>query len=115
MSVIDYTNEYRQNGLPDNPMGLHHFADITDSQATLIQQIKDLQAQGEYDQAAAIITANDLQRYMMTSEYVNMIDEETRNLEIMCKANQQSIYFMEDEPGFASAGDVWISENEIND
>ena len=45
---------------------------------------------------------------MLTSEYVNMIDEETRNLEIMCKSNKQSLYYMDNEPGFAVDGDVWI-------
>ena len=107
MSVIDYTHEYNSQ-LPNSPMELHNFADITDSIASIIQQVKDLQAQQRYSEAADIITAYDLKKYMMTSEYVNLIDEETRNLEIMCKANSQSIYYMDNEPGFASVGDVWI-------
>lgn len=107
MSVVDYTHEYGSQ-IPNSPMSLHHFLDATDAISGLITQVKELQAQGRYSEAANIITANNLKQYMLTSEYVNMIDEETRNLEIMCKANQQSIYYMDNEPGFATNGDVWI-------
>lgn len=107
MSVVNYTHEYGSQ-IPNSPMSLHHFLDATDAISGLITQVKELQAQGRYSEAANIITANNLKQYMLTSEYVNMIDEETRNLEIMCKANQQSIYYMDNEPGFATNGDVWI-------
>ena len=114
MSSINYTHEYRNPGLPDNPMPLHNFRDVNDSIASIINQVKQLQAEGRYADAADLVTANNLKQYTMTTEYINMIDEETRNLEIMCKANQQSVYYMENEPGFASPADVWISSNPIN-
>ncbi len=107
MSVVNYTHEYGSQ-IPNSPMNLHHFLDATDAISGLITQVKELQAQGRYSEAANIITANNLKQYMLTSEYVNMIDEETRNLEIMCKTKQQSIYYMDNEPGFATNGDVWI-------
>lgn len=108
MSIVNYTREYGSQ-LPDSVKQLNNFTDVTDAQAALINQIKELQAQQRYDEANAIITANDLQRSILSSEYINQLDEETRNLEIMCKANQQAIYYTEDEPGYASNGDVWIS------
>ena len=107
MSVIDYTHEYNSQ-LPNSPMELHHFEDINDEIAEIINQVKAYQVAKNYSAAADLITGYDLKKYMMTSEYVNLIDEETRNLEIMCKANSQSVYYMNDEPGFASVGDVWI-------
>lgn len=109
MSEINYTHEYGSQ-LPNTPMPLHHFLDATDEIASLINEVKELQAQGLYAEAANIITANNLKRYMLTSEYINLIDEETRNLEVMCKTNQQSIYYMDDEPAFALVADVWIGE-----
>jgi hypothetical protein len=109
MSEINYTHEYGSQ-LPNTPMSLHHFLDATDAISSLINEVKELQAQGLYAEAANVITANNLKRYMLTSEYINLIDEETRNLEIMCKTNQQSIYYMNNEPAFALISDVWIGE-----
>lgn len=109
MSDINYTHEYGSQ-IPNSPMELHNFLDATDEISALINEVKTLQAQGLYAEAANIITANNLKRYMLTSEYINLIDEETRNLEIMCKTQQQSIYYMDDEPSFAAIADVWIGD-----
>lgn len=111
MSVIDYTNEY--SNLPFQPMTRHNFENVTNSIASIINQVKELQAQGKYAEAASIVEAQDLKKYTLSSEYINGIDEETRNLEIMCKSKKQSVYYMDDEPGFGAAGDVWISGEEI--
>jgi len=107
MSVINYTHDAGSE-LPNRPMGHHTFYDVTNSIASQINHVKQLQAEGKYTEAANYVTSQNLQHYILSANYINFLDEETRNLEIMCKAKQQSIYYMNDEPGFAEAGDVWI-------
>lgn len=111
MAVINYTNEY--SGLPYNIMTRTNFRDITDEDAEVVNQVKVLQSEGRYADAANLVEGSDLDKCVISSKYINGIDEETRNLEIMCKSKKQSVYYMEDEPGFGVAGDVWISEEEI--
>lgn len=105
--AINYTNEYGSR-LPYAPMNLHNFTNVPDGKAAVINYIKELQAQGRYDEAAALIQSNNLASCMLTSEVINQMDEETRNLEIMCMSEKQSIFFTAEPPGFAIEGDVWI-------
>lgn len=110
MGVINYTNDYSQ--LPHKIMDKHNFKDVTDEIAPIIEQVKTLQSQGKYAEAANVITNNNLKSYIMSAQYINQIDEETRNLEIMCVSKKQSIYYFEDEPGFVVEGDIWINKGE---
>ncbi len=108
--MASYTNEY--SNLPDRIMERHHFKDVDNTVADLINQIKILQAQGQYDKVNAIIKENkeNLAQYALSSDYINAIDEETRNLEILAKSKKQSIYYSETEPEYAVQSDIWIGD-----
>ena len=103
-----YTNEYSK--LPYQVMELHNYKDVDDSIAEIVNEIKNLQSQGLYDQANRLVENNKdvLGRYVFSVEAFNAIEEETRNLEIMCKERKQSIFY-EEEPNDPLLYDVWIS------
>ena len=105
-----YTHDYSL--FPGQILTRHNFRDADDSIAPIINQIKTLQAQGKYNQAAAYIEANKaaLGPYVLGSEYMNTIDEETRNVEIYAMAKKQQIYYMDAEPDMEpTVNDVWLS------
>lgn len=103
------THEYSK--FPEQVMELHNFKDADDSIASIINQIKNLQSQGLYDQAQRIVEQNGdtLKRYVLSTEYLNAIDEETRNVQIYAKTVSQSIFIQNDEPE-ALLNDVWIGD-----
>lgn len=107
---MNYTHEYSK--LPNQIMERHYFKDVDNSIAPLINQIKTLQQQGKYDKVNEIIQNNveNLSQYFIGSDYINAIDEETRNLEIFTLSKKQSIYFQTDEPELAEQSDVWIGD-----
>ena len=109
--MAGYTHEYSL--FPDQILTRHSFKDADDTIASIINQIKTLQANGEYDRAAEYIESNKdtLGPYVLGAEYLNTIDEETRNIEIYTKSKKQQIYYQDDEPGETSyVNDVWLSE-----
>ena len=94
-------------------MERHHFKDVDDSIAPLINQIKALQQQGDYSKIDEIVQNNqdkNLLQYFLTSDYINAIDEEIRNLEIFTISKKQSIYYLANEPNLAERFDVWIGD-----
>ena len=103
-----YTNEYSK--LPYQIMELHNYKDVDDNIAEIVNQIKSLQSQGLFNQANRLVENNKdvLGRYVFSVEAFNAIEEETRNLEIMCKEKKQSIYYNE-QPDNPVLYDVWIS------
>ncbi len=111
--MADYTHEF--SNFPDEILTRHNFKDVDDSVASIVNQIKELQAAGEYDRAAQYIDMNKdtLGPYVLGSEYLNTIDEETRNVEIYTKAKKQQIYYQDNEPDkTAYQYDVWLGEND---
>lgn len=108
--MASYTNEYSK--LPKQIMSLHHYKDVDNSVAPLINQIKILQEKGEYDKVNAIIQNNieNLKQYSFGADAINAIDEETRNLEIYAKSKKQSIFYQNDMPESAEFSDVWIGD-----
>lgn len=107
--MASYTNEYSQ--FPKQLMTLHHFTDVTDEIADFVGQIKYLQSRGLYNQAAKLIGLNQdlLRKCFLSADYLNYLDEETRNLEIMAKSKNQSIYYQDDDPiECCLTNDVWI-------
>lgn len=109
--MSNYTHEYSL--FPDQLLTRHNFKDADDSIAPIINQIKILQSNGEYDRAAEYIQANKdtLGPYVLGSEYLNTIDEETRNVEIFAKSKKQQIFYQDDEPNdSAYVNDVWLGE-----
>ena len=90
-------------------MARHYFKDIDNTVANEVNQIKILQAQGQYDKVNEIIANNpNLKQYVFGADDFNAIDEETRNLEILAKSKKQQIYYTDDEPDYAVAQDIWI-------
>ena len=107
--MASYTNEYSK--FPEQLMALHQFMDVTDNIAAFVDQIKLLQSRGSYRQAARLIELNKdiLGKYFLSAEYLNFLDEETRNLEIMAKSKNQSIYYQDPDPiECCLTNDVWI-------
>lgn len=110
---MNYTHEFSQ--FPDQILIRHNFKDADDSIASIINQIKKLQADGKYSRAAQYIKQNKdrLGPYVLGSEYLNTIDEETRNIEIYTKAKKQQIFYQDDEPGEDIwENDIWLGEND---
>ena len=107
-----YTNEY--SNFPYELMSLHNFKDVDDSIGSVINQIKILQSQGKYDKVNEIIQSNKdtLVQYCFGAELINRLDEEIRNLEIYAISKKQSIYYLEEEPEWATTLDVWIGGSE---
>lgn len=107
--MANYTHDY--SAFPAQVMTRHNFRDADDSIASIINQIKILQAAGEYSRAASFIAANkaSLGPYVLGSEYLNTIDEETRNIEIYAMSRKQQIFYLSDEPdGDLIPSDVWL-------
>jgi hypothetical protein len=108
-----YTHEF--SNFPNEILTRHEFKDVDDTIASIVNQIKELQAKGEYSRAAQYIDMNKdtLGPYVLGSEYLNTIDEETRNVEIYTKAKKQQIFYQDDNPeGVAYQYDVWLGEND---
>lgn len=108
--MATYTHEY--SSFPDSLYTRTHYLDANDIIGALITQIRTLQAEGKYTEAQQLITENKttLKRYLLTTEAINAIEEETRNLEIYAKGHMQSIYYGS-EPEVAFNDDVWIGGN----
>ena len=106
--MANYTNEYSK--LPYQIMELHNYKDVDDNIAEIVNQIKNLQSQGLINQANRLVENNKdvLGKYVFSVEAFNAIEEETRNLEIMCKEKKQSIYY-DEQPSNPALYDVWIA------
>lgn len=106
--MASYTNEYSR--LPFQIMKRTYFKDVDDTVADLVNQIKTLQASGQFTKVVELLKKNpDLKKYVISSDYMNAIDEETRNLEILTKSRKQCIFYQTDEPEGIVA-DVWIGD-----
>ena len=106
---MNYTNEY--SSLPYKIMERHYYKDIDNSVANEVDQSKELQAQQQYDKVNEILANRpDLKQYVMGSDGINAIDEETRNLEIFATSKKQQIYYLDVEPEFAVEQDIWIGD-----
>ena len=106
--MATYTNEYSR--LPNQIMELHHYKDVDNSVAPLINQIKILQEQGKYDRVNAIIDENpdlNLKQYTFGAENWNALCEENRNNQILAKSKKQCIYYQNEEPEGGNSN-VWI-------
>lgn len=102
-----YTNEYSQ--FPNQLLTLHNYKDVDDTVANEVNQIKTLRLQGKYDKINTIISQRpELKQRVFGAEAINLIEEETRNLEIYAKSKKQQIYYSDVEPDNAVLGDVWI-------
>ena len=102
-----YTHEYSQ--FPNKLLTLHHYKDVDDTVANEVNQIKTLQSQGQFDRVNAIISQHpELKPYVFGSEAPNLLEEETRNIEIFVTSKKQQIYYTDIEPEEAVLSDIWI-------
>lgn len=111
------TSEY--SGLADGRLyQLHEFVDASDSIAKIINDIKDKQAVGDYQGAAAYVSTPEIQetikKSVITAETVNAIEEEIRNIEIKASQKSQQIFYTTSSTDqgikdVITSGDVWIS------
>lgn len=109
---MEYTRNFGSQ-FPDNILELRTFLDVDASILQLVNQIKQYQLEGDFFRSQALIDANKekLDKYMCTSEYINLLDEETRNLEIYAKGVSQTVFYQSESPvGICSKNDVWIGD-----
>lgn len=102
--------------LPASVLPVRNFLDVSTSIGVAIEEIKALQSENKYKEAALKVQdlknkGMDITDYFIDSEFLNRMDEETRNLELFCKSRKQSVFYMEAEPITALDNDVWISGN----
>lgn len=106
--MTEYENEFSQ--FPSKKITLHHFKNVDDTVAPVINQINELRAQGLYDQAARIIQNNSdiLSQYVADAVTFRTWEEEIYNAQKYAKQVQQSVFLDEEEPDDCQEGDVWI-------
>lgn len=107
LKLIQATHEY--SNFPDEVIQKHNFKDVDDKIASVINQIKELQVAGLYNQASRVIDQNRdvLGQYIIDADTINSIMEHIRNTQIVALQTRQCIY-VGSKPYTCSNGDVWI-------
>lgn len=107
--MASYTNQYSQ--FPSQVYTPHNFMDADDTIGALINTIKGYMASGNYSQAQFYMQQNAsvLEPYVLNTEHINMIEEETRNCELYALSRQQAVFYDSTEPSYAEINDVWIA------
>ncbi len=103
-----YENEFSR--FPSQKITMHHFKNVDDNAAALINQINQLRSQGLYSQAAALIESKKefLSRYIADAVTFRTWEEEIYNTQTYARQIHQSIYFEENQEDFECLeGDVW--------
>ena len=103
------TYETEFSDFPNEKITRHHFKNVDDNIADVINQINELRSQGLYDQAARIIQNNQdiLSQYVVDASTFRTWEEEIYNTQKYAKQQQQIVYFDEEEPDCIE-GDVWV-------
>lgn len=106
-SMAQYEQEFSK--FPTKKITLHHFKNVDDTIAAVINQINTLRSQGLYGQASRLIQANNdvLSQYIIDATTFRTWEEEIYNTQTYAKMQQQYIYFDAQEPD-CQYGDVWI-------
>ena len=102
-----YTNEYSK--FPYQIITQHHFMNIDDSIASLVNEINSYKMQGNFEVASKLISENAglLAHYVIDASTINTIEEEIRNVQVMALQKHQCVYFDEEEPEYCALGDLW--------
>jgi len=105
-----YENEFSH--FPQKKIVIHHFKNIDDTIAYVINQIQSLRVQGLYNQASRIIQNNSdiLSQYIVDAVTFRTWEEEIYNTQVYAKRLQQIVYFEEEEPD-CQEEDIWIGGN----
>lgn len=95
---------------PEEIITLTNYQDATNEISSAIAQIKELQAQGDYVAIVDYLELYpDIKRYIIGSDSINLIEEETRNIEIYARNTQQQFFYQTTAPiDVMSEQDVWI-------
>lgn len=106
--MSQYETEF--SSFPQKLITLHHFKNIDDNVASVINQINTLRSQGLYTQAAVIMDNNKdiIKQYVVDAVTFRTIEEEIYNTQMYAKAQQQVIFFEDEEPEYCLENDVWI-------
>lgn len=105
--MAGYEREF--SSFPEQKITLHHFKNIDDNIATIINEINELRSQGLYNQAVRVIQNNSdvLGQYIVDAITYRTWEEEIYNTQVYARKMQQSIYFDQEEPDCIE-GDVWL-------
>lgn len=107
--MAEYSKEF--SSFPAKKITRHNFKNVDDNVASIINQIKSLQLQDLYNQAARIVQDNFdvLSHYIVDAITFRTWEEEIYNTQKYARQIQQSIFFDEDEEDFDGIeGDVWV-------
>ncbi len=107
--MTQYEHEF--SSFPSQKITRHHFRDVDETAAGLVNQINQLRSQGLYSQAAALVESNKaiLSPYTIDAVTFRTWEEEIYNTQIYARQARQSIYFEANEDDFdCLAGDVWL-------
>lgn len=106
--MSQYETEF--SNFPQQLITRHNFKNVDDSIANVINQIKSLQLQGLYNQAARIMENNKdiLAQYIIDAVTFRTMEEEIYNTQRYAKKVQQQIYFEDEEPDYCEEDDIWI-------
>lgn len=108
--MAEMTHEYSM--LPDLLLQLPKFKDIADADSltvTKLLTLKEYQSLRDYKNAREFLYENqEIIPYMLTTDHMNALFEEVRNLEIMALDAKQDVFYTQSEPTTVSTGSVWI-------
>lgn len=107
--MAEYSREF--SSFPFKKITRHNFKNVDDNIAPIINQIKSLQLQEKYNQAARILQNNFdvLSHYIVDAITFRTLEEEIYNTQKYARQEQQSIFFDEAEDDFDGIeGDVWV-------
>ena len=104
----DYTHEF--SNFPDSLIGVKTYKDIDDDIASIVAQIEQARADGDFKRASEIISEHpELSDYNFSANDVNRIIEEVRNTQVFAKKHEKAI----DYGGSyydGEKGNLWIGE-----
>jgi len=107
--MSQYEHEY--SNFPNQKIILHHFKNIDDNIAPLINQITSLRLQGQCAQAANLVKENQdlLIPYIVDAITYNTWEEEIYNTQIYARQRKQAVHFDESEDDVdCIEGDIWV-------
>lgn len=108
--TMHYEQEF--SNFPNEKIKLHNFKNFDNDVADKIKEIKEKQAEGNYDEAASIIqdNINFLSHYVVDAVTFRTWEEEIYNTQRYAKKVQQQIYFEDEEPDYCEEDDIWIGK-----
>lgn len=104
---MDYTHEY--SNFPSSPIAKKSYKDVNDTIGSTINEIKRLQDNGRYSEAAQLIES--VKDYVIGAADFNAFIEGLRNTQLYAKSAKQFIYLQSEDPTASNVineNDVWI-------